>query len=170
VLLQSHFDLSAIQLEAVVSSTILFAAASSLYSGSLNSRFGRRPTIVFASIVFVLGAAAMALATSFETLVLGRVIVGVAVGLSSGTVPLFIAELAPTRLRGKLVALNNVCIVSGQVFAGIIDGSFATYPNGWRWMLGLGGVPALIQLIGEQPIHAQRLHRHGALLSILKLS
>jgi len=148
VLLQTQFELSSVQLEVVVSSAILSAAASSLCSGSLNSRFGRRPTIVFASVVFVVGAAAMGSAYSYETLIIGRVIVGVAVGLSSGTVPLFIAELAPIALRGKLIALNNVCIVSGQVLAAIIDGSFATHPDGWRWMLGLGGVPALIQLAG----------------------
>jgi len=97
----------------------------------------------------------MGSAYSYETLIIGRVIVGVAVGLSSGTVPLFIAELAPIALRGKLIALNNVCIVSGQVLAAIIDGSFATHPDGWRWMLGLGGVPALIQLAGA-PVEGAR--------------
>lgn len=148
MLLLTHFELSSVQLEVVVSSTILAAAASSLFSGSLNSRFGRRPTIVFASAIFVAGAAVMSAASSYEALVIGRVIVGVAIGLSSGTVPLFIAELAPTALRGKLVALNNVCIVCGQVLAGLIDGSFSTRRHGWRWMLGLGGVPALIQLAG----------------------
>jgi len=148
VLLQAQFELSSLKLEVVVSSTVLLAAAGSLCAGSLNSQFGRRPTILLASLVFTLGAAVMAAAPSFGMLVLGRTVVGLAVGLSSGTVPIYIAELAPASLRGRLVALNNVCIVSGQVLAGLVAGAFALAPQGWRWMLGIGAVPALVQLFG----------------------
>ena len=79
----------------------------------------------------------------------GRCVVGLAVGLASSTVPLYLAELAPPSMRGLLVSVNNSCIVVGQVCAAIVDGLFSGVPQtGWRWMLGLGGIPSAIQLVG----------------------
>ena len=90
----------------------------------------------------------MALARTFAALLGGRMVVGLGVGVASATVPLYIAELAPPAQRGRLVATNNSCIVVGQVVAALVDGALSGVPEGWRWMLGLGGVPSALQLLG----------------------
>lgn len=148
ILIREDFHLSNAEHELVVSSTIAFAIVGSLASGTLNRCLGRRPVLMAGSVIFTVGALAMAVANSTGTLVVGRCIVGIAVGFSSTTVPLYIAELAPPQQRGLLVALNNSCIVIGQVVASLVDGLFSTTPDGWRFMLGLGGVPSVIQFFG----------------------
>lgn len=148
ILIREDFDLSNGEHELVVSSTIAFAILGSLASGTLNRCLGRRPVLIAGSVVFTVGALAMAVANSTGTLVIGRCIVGIGVGFSSTTVPLYIAELAPPEHRGFLVSLNNACIVIGQVVASLVDGLFSTNPYGWRFMLGLGGVPSILQFFG----------------------
>ena len=100
-----------------------------------------------ASVVFTLGAAIMAAAPTFGALLIGRTVVGVGVGVASAVVPMYIAELSPAHLRGTLVALVNACIVSGQVSAALIDGAFSGVAHGWRYMLGIGGLPSALQFI-----------------------
>ena len=100
-----------------------------------------------ASVVFTAGAAIMAAAPTFGALLVGRMVVGVGVGVASAVVPMYIAELSPPHLRGTLVALVNACIVSGQVSAALIDGAFSGVAHGWRYMLGIGGLPSAIQFI-----------------------
>ena len=138
-----------LQQEAIVSSTTGLAAVGALASGTVNRVFGRKPVLVTAAVIFTIGAVVMALANTFATLLTGRMVVGVAVGLASSTVPLYIAELAPAHMRGLLVSVNNACIVIGQVLAAIVAGFLsADTTHGWRYMLGLGGVPSALQLVG----------------------
>lgn len=79
-------------------------------------------------------------------MVVGRALVGAAVGVASGAVPLYITELAPAELRGRLVTVQSLFITGGQVVAYLIGYLFAHFPHGWRWMVGLGAVPAVVQL------------------------
>eukprot|EP01062_Namystynia_karyoxenos_P061611 TRINITY_DN5397_c0_g1_i1.p2 TRINITY_DN5397_c0_g1~~TRINITY_DN5397_c0_g1_i1.p2 ORF type:complete len:416 (+),score=90.80 TRINITY_DN5397_c0_g1_i1:477-1724(+) len=92
----------------------------------------------------------MAVAPSLGWLVAGRLLVGVGVGMAATTVPMYIAEVSPPAKRGRLVSVNAVSIVIGQVLAGLVDCYFglAKVPQGWRYMLGLGGVPAVIMCAG----------------------
>jgi len=110
---------------------------------------GRKKVILLADILFVLGALIQAVATSVWLMVVGRSIVGFAVGAASFVVPLYIAELAPAKFRGQLVTLNVLFITLGQVVAYIIGWGFAESggANGWRWMVGLGALPAGLQCI-----------------------
>lgn len=73
--------------------------------------------------------------------------VGAAVGVASGAVPLYITELAPAELRGRLVTVQSLFITGGQVVAYLIGWIFASWPSGWRWMVGLGAFPAIVQLV-----------------------
>ena len=149
MLIRREWHLNDLQHEAIVSSTTGFAALGAMLSGTANRFFGRKPVLISAAFIFTIGAIIMGLASGFNVLLLGRCVVGLAVGLASSTVPLYLAELAPPRLRGFLVSVNNSCIVIGQVSAAIVDGLFSgNRETGWRWMLGLGGVPSVIQLIG----------------------
>lgn len=111
---------------------------------------GRKPAIVVGSTIFGGGAVLMSMAHNYQVLLLGRFIIGLGVGLASMAVPLYIAEAAPPEARGALVTLNNVFITFGQFVACVVDGVFSKvdYPHGWRWMLGLGAIPAAIQFLG----------------------
>lgn len=80
-------------------------------------------------------------------MIVGRSIVGLAVGSASFVAPLYIAELAPKKLRGRLVVVQGLFITAGQVVAYLVGWAFSDSPGGWRWMVGLGALPAVIQLI-----------------------
>ena len=101
--------------ETIVSSTIACCIVGSLFSGRASQQCGRRPILIAACIIFTAGALLMAAAPGFAVLVAGRCVVGIAVGLASSVVPVYIAELAPPRMRGLLVSVNNLCVVVGQV-------------------------------------------------------
>lgn len=73
---------------------------------------------------------------------------GVGIGLASLTTPVYIAEASPSRIRGKLVTLNTLFITVGQVVAGVVDGLFSDTDGGWRYMLGLSGVPSVLMTMG----------------------
>jgi SP family myo-inositol transporter-like MFS transporter 13 len=74
----------------------------------------------------------------------GRFVVGLGVGSAAMIVPLYLAEIAPTRFRGRMIGLNNLSITGGQVISYGIGAAFAHAPNGWRYMVGLGGLPSVI--------------------------
>uniref|UniRef100_A0A6G1SGG7 Proton myo-inositol cotransporter n=1 Tax=Aceria tosichella TaxID=561515 RepID=A0A6G1SGG7_9ACAR len=133
--------------EAIVSSTLLAAWMFSIISGSATNKFGRKPVIVVSSLVFVAGSLLMALAWNKFALLGGRLIVGAGVGLASMTVPMYIAEVAPSSIRGQLVMINMCCITGGQFLASVIAYIFSYIEggHGWRHMLGLAALPAGIQ-------------------------
>jgi len=115
----------------------------------------------------------MAFAPSFAVLVLGRLVVGLSVGASSMVVPIYIAEAAPPSIRGQLVLLNNVMVVFGQVSASLVDCALAKVLGGWRWMLGLGAVPALFMMVGlcvlpESPWWLVQQGRKDCALAVLR--
>jgi len=135
--------------ELIVSSTIAFAWLFSLVGGVVSERFGRKPTILLASLIFSAGAVVMGVSGSKVTLMVGRSTVGAGIGLASMVVPIYIAESSPAHLRGILVVGNVAMITFGQAVAGCVCGGFSGItPGGWKYMLGLAGVPSAIQLIG----------------------
>ena len=148
--IQRAFQLTSVQQEIVVSSTVLAAFVSSLLGGTLNKVLGRRQTILIAAAVFTLGALLLGFCWSYPTLVLGRVVVGVGIGIASLTTPMYIAEVAMPQMRGQLVTINALLVTIGQFVAGMVDGFFDRYfpGNGWRCMLGLAAVPSMIMWIG----------------------
>jgi SP family myo-inositol transporter-like MFS transporter 13 len=95
----------------------------------------------------------------------GRLVVGFGVGSAAMVVPLYIAEIAPTKYRGRMIGLNNMCITGGQVISYGIGAAFAHVPHGWRYMVGLGGVPAitLACMLPFCPESPRQLIYHGKL-------
>ncbi|KAI1769676.1 general substrate transporter [Hypoxylon sp. FL1150] len=135
---------------AITSCTALFALIASPISSIFADRFGRKPVILLSDLLFVFGALVQALSTTVTGMVLGRSIVGAAVGAASFVTPLYIAELAPPAYRGMLVTMNVLSITLGQVVAYIIGWIFAEHGDpstGWRWMVGLGALPAILQCV-----------------------
>eukprot|EP00164_Ancoracysta_twista_P000304 GFYU01000425.1.p1 GENE.GFYU01000425.1~~GFYU01000425.1.p1 ORF type:complete len:492 (-),score=160.63 GFYU01000425.1:108-1583(-) len=145
--LKKDFDLNDEEQELVVSLALLGAMAGAVLCGRISDRYGRKPTILLASWLFSGGAVIMAVATSLGTLLVGRAIVGVGVGIASCVVPVYISEVAPPEQRGALVTVNNLFITGGQFVSYVVDALLAPVDEGWRWMFGLSAVPAVIQIM-----------------------
>ncbi|HEV7663874.1 MAG TPA: sugar porter family MFS transporter, partial [Chloroflexota bacterium] len=142
-----EFGLGTTEVELVVSAALLGAMIGALASGWLTDKLGRRVVLLGAAVSFALGALGSALAPGTTLLIVARLLVGAAIGVASYAVPLYISELAPPRSRGWLVSLNQLAITSGILLAYVVDYAFAA-SGGWRWMLGLAIVPAVLLGLG----------------------
>jgi SP family myo-inositol transporter-like MFS transporter 13 len=143
----SSRPLSTFDKSIITASTSLAALLISPLSGTLADKLGRKRVILVADVLFICGAVLQALSSTVLVMTAGRFIIGLAVGAASFVTPLYIAELAPSTWRGRLVTLNVLFITMGQVVAYLIGWGFASWGgnSGWRWMVGIGGVPAAVQ-------------------------
>ncbi|XP_048739335.2 proton myo-inositol cotransporter-like isoform X2 [Ostrea edulis] len=151
LLIRDDFSLSEIWQSAIVSSTIGAAAVFALLAGVLVDKIGRKKVIMLASFVFTIGAIIMAVSPvdKKEVLLIGRLVVGAGIGFASMSVPVYVAEAAPSHIRGSLVTVNQLFITIGILLSSIIAGAFSQdKENGWRYMLGIAGVPSVIQFFG----------------------
>lgn len=94
------------------------------FGGWLNDRIGRRPSIIFADLLFFIGALVMAVAPTPGIIILGRIFVGFGVGMASMTSPLYISEASPAKIRGALVSMNGLLITGGQFVSYLINLAF----------------------------------------------
>ncbi|CAI7609097.1 unnamed protein product [Penicillium pancosmium] len=115
-----------------------------IFAGITADRLGRKMAIYIGCVLFVAGAVLQGAAYTIVQMSIGRAVVGFGVGSAAMVCPLYVAEIAPAKARGKLIGLNNVSITGGQVIAYAIGAAFASVPHGWRYMVGLGGLPAII--------------------------
>ena len=108
--------------EGVVTSSLLFGAAvGAMVLGRVSDKWGRRKTIILLAVAFFIGALVCVFTPNFEIMVVGRVILGLAVGGASTVVPVYLAELAPFEIRGSLAGRNELMIVVGQLAAFVIN-------------------------------------------------
>jgi major inositol transporter-like SP family MFS transporter len=139
--------------EAIVVSSLLFpgAAFGALFGGRIADRLGRKRTLLVCGAIFLLGALGCALAPTVTAMVAARILLGFGVGAAAVTCPLYLAEMAPADRRGRMVTINELMIVTGQMLA------FATNalldhviddPHVWRVMLAVAAIPAVALLIG----------------------
>ncbi|XP_059438128.1 probable inositol transporter 2 isoform X1 [Corylus avellana] len=159
--------------EMIVSMAVAGAIVGAAIGGWLNDRFGRRSTILIADFLFFVGAVIMAAANGPPILIFGRVFVGLGVGMASMTSPLYISEASPAKIRGALVSTNGFLITGGQFLSYLINLAFTKAPGTWRWMLGVAGLPALIQfvlmlLLPESPRWLYRKGREEEAKTILR--
>lgn len=115
--------------EAIVSTAIAGAIIGASVGGWINDRFGRKKGIVIADTLFFIGSVIMAAASSPAILIVGRVFVGIGVGMASMASPLYISEASPTRVRGALVSLNSFLITGGQFLSYLINLAFTKVGN-----------------------------------------
>ncbi len=146
--IQKSFPMSTEMQEAVVSSVILGAMVGAPLGGYWADRYGRRPLMLFISLVFIVGTCIASFADSVIWILIGRLFIGFAIGSGSYTAPLYIAEIAPFHLRGALVSLNQLAITVGILASYIIDFLFTNFTGSWRWMFGIGIIPALLLGVG----------------------
>ncbi|KAL7212497.1 hypothetical protein ACSBR2_015231 [Camellia fascicularis] len=159
--------------ETIVSMAIAGAIIGAAIGGWFNDRFGRRTTILIADFLFFIGAVIMAAAPNPALLIVGRVFVGFGVGMASMTSPLYISEASPAKVRGALVSTNGFLITGGQFLSYLINLAFTKVRGTWRWMLGVAGLPALLQfilmlLLPESPRWLYRKGREEEAKTILR--
>jgi sugar porter (SP) family MFS transporter len=146
----------------VTSSLLLGAMIGALGCGAASDRFGRRRVVLGSGVVFGIGALVASLAPVLAVLLTGRLVMGLAVGALSVSVPIYLSEITPPASRGGLSGLNQLMISTGILVAYLVD--LALGPaHAWRWMFGLALVPAVALLIGLafQPESPRWLVRQG---------
>jgi major inositol transporter-like SP family MFS transporter len=147
-----QLNLDPLQEGMVVSGLLIGAAVGSLLGGKLADMQGRKQNIFTLSIIFFLATLGCSLSPSFEVMVCSRFLLGLAVGGASVTVPAYLAEIAPSEQRGRMVTQNELMIVTGQFLAFLFNAVIAVAldgnPHVWRYMLAVAAIPAVILFIG----------------------
>jgi sugar porter (SP) family MFS transporter len=144
--IKSAFALSVFMLQVVTSWVTLGALVGSLIAGNLGDAIGRKRTLLLAGALFTLGALVQSLAPATFVLVAGRLIIGIGVGVAAVAAPLYAAELAPARLRGRFISSYQLAITIG-IFLAYLANAHLSASGDWRTMLGAAGVPGLALLI-----------------------
>lgn len=162
----------------LVTSSLLFGAAfGALFGGRLADRYGRRRMIIILAGIFLIGTLGVSLAPNVEVMVPFRFILGMAVGGASVMVPVFLAEVAPSALRGQMVTRNELMIVSGQLIAFVTNATLGNVWGDqmhiWRWMLVLATIPAIGLWVGmirvpESPRWLAAAGSYGEAFEVLK--
>ncbi|MCX6635472.1 MAG: sugar porter family MFS transporter [Acidobacteria bacterium] len=143
IFLRQQFGLSEVQTEVAASSLLIGCVFGAAIAGWLSDRYGRRRILIFSALLFAASALGAALPRNLDEFVVARFIGGLAVGVASVLAPLYIAEVSPPRIRGRLVALNQMTIVTGILLAYLVNWSLSfAGPSGWRWMFAAAAVPA----------------------------
>src|SRR5438445_4045489 len=157
-----EFHLGAAAQGLVVGIVTLGALAGALLGGVAADGVGRRPTNIAGGATFIVGSLVSAAAPDVATLIVGRFVIGVAIGLSSVAAPLYIAELAPARRRGTLVSLFQLAVTVGILASYLIDGMLAP-TQAWRTMLGVAVIPGAALVFGMLPMpeSPRWLMKHG---------
>ncbi len=139
--------------EATVVSSLLFpgAAFGALFGGRVADRIGRKKTLLLCAALFLVGAVGCALAPDVQVMVAARIVLGLGVGAAAVTCPLYLAEMAPADRRGRMVTINELMIVTGQMLAfatnALLDHLIGD-PHVWRTMLAVAAIPAVALLVG----------------------
>jgi len=178
--IQDRFVLDAGMVGWTVSSLVVGATFGAAFSGILSDRFGRKRMLILAALLFVIGSAGSAIPGSVAALVTARIFGGLGVGMASTLSPLYIAEIAPARNRGRLVSIYQLAVVTGifvtffinAFIAGLGDAAWDV-AYAWRWMFGFGIAPGVLYLvllarIPETPRWLMKQNREVEALEVLE--
>ncbi len=147
IFLKTEFALSPFWFGVVAGSAILGCPFGPLAGMWLADNFGRKNTLILASILFMVSALGSAIAPNMWQLIVWRFVGGVGVGLASTVSPMYIAEVAPARLRGRLVVVNQLAIVVGLSLS-VYVAYLLSFGGHWRWMFATEAVPVLFLMAG----------------------
>jgi len=157
---------------------LLGAAIGALFGGRIADSYGRRKSILMLSFVFLAGTLGCVFAPDVAIMVVSRFVLGLAVGGASVTVPAYLAEMSPANSRGRIVSINDLMVVSGQLLAFVFNAILGTtmgHVDGiWRYMLAIAAVPAILLFIGmlrvpESPRWLVSKQKNDQALNTLKL-
>ncbi|WP_199098778.1 sugar porter family MFS transporter [Dyella sp. ASV21] len=145
--IQKEFQISDQVIEWIVSSMMLGAAVGALGASWMSSLLGRKRSLILGAVLFVAGSLLCGGAASAQVLVLARFVLGLAIGIATFTAPLYLAEVAPEKIRGAMISLYQLMITIGILVAFLSDTAFS-YSGNWRWMLGVIAIPGALFLLG----------------------
>ncbi len=171
--LREQFNPSS-ETEGLIVSAVLFGGmVGPFVSGPLTDILGRKKINVIAALIFVLGSIITAIAPSVMYLIIGRLFLGLAIGIVASTVPLYLAEIAPANQRGKLVTFFQLAITLGILLSYVVGYFFEGEADAWRSMFWTGFVPAIILMLGmlfvpESPRWLIGKGREEEAMSVLK--
>jgi sugar porter (SP) family MFS transporter len=137
-------------LQLFTSSLYLAGLTATFFASYTTRRLGRRLTMLIAGVFFIIGVCFNAAAQDLAMLIAGRILLGCGVGFANQAVPVFLSEIAPTRIRGGLNILFQLNVTIGILFANLVNYRTAKIKGGWGWRLSLGlaGIPALLLTVG----------------------
>lgn len=177
--LQIKYDLSASMTGWVASCALVGCVVGALFAGSLSDRVGRKKVLILSALLFGVSSLGIAIPGTLNAFVLFRIIGGLGIGVASMLAPMYIAEIAPSEKRGKLVSINQLGIVSGILLIYFVNARIAglhdqtwNIETGWRWMFGSGIFPSVLFLIllffvPESPRWLAKQGRYEDALAIL---
>lgn len=172
---QKDFGIDNNMIELITSAGLLGAILGALFCGRLTDRLGRKKVILASAVIFAVGAIWSGVAVDAWNLVLARLFLGIAIGVSSFAVPLYIAEISPAKVRGMLVSMFQLMVTIGVLVSYLSDLYFADEGDVscWRPMFYVGVIPACILLVGmifmpETPRWLMSKGRHSESIRILK--
>ncbi|MFI6317793.1 sugar porter family MFS transporter [Nonomuraea sp. NPDC050556] len=145
--IRDQFHLSSFMQGAVVSVLLLSAAATAPFAGRFADRHGRRFTLIVVAVIFTVGLLVAALAPNVWFLLLARLILGAGVGAASAIVPVYLSEMAPTKMRGRVVSMHQLMVTIGLLTSYLVDLAFSGSEN-WRAMFGAGLVVSVLMIVG----------------------
>ena len=145
IFIRDQFGLSEFQTEIAASSLLAGCVLGASIGGVLSDRFGRRRTLIVSALLFAASSIGAALPRNLTEFTAARFLGGIAIGVASLLAPLYIAEVAPSRIRGRLVGLNQMTIVSGILIAYGVNWMLSGLgPSGWRWMFATAAIPSIV--------------------------
>lgn len=155
--------LSSNEQQLVTSITSGGALVGAVLAGLTSDRYSRKLGIYAGCVVFIIGSIIQAAAYSVAQMTVGRFVVGLGVGSAAMIIPLYIGEMAPARSRGRLIVFDNLCVAFGQLISYAIGAAFTSVSHGWRYMVGLGAIPAILLfgLLPWCPQSPRQLIAHG---------
>ena len=171
--LKQQFALAEVQTEFAASALLIGCVGGASLAGWLSDRYGRRAVLIASALLFALSSLGAALPRDLAEFVAARFLGGVAIGVASVLAPLYIAEVAPPDIRGRLVSLNQMAIVSGILLAYLVNWLLASLgPSSWRWMFATAAVPSLLFFVAlffvpESPRWLIKQERHAEALAVL---
>ena len=175
--IETDFQLDSFRKELAMGSLNFVAAFGALLGGAVANKWGRKPTVILACWLFVIGMVGMTLAPNYEMLLAGRIVTGLGVGVAVVVTPVFLTEVAPTKKRGKINTIFDVAI-NGGILLGYIVGFCVellpiSFQYKWRLMLGLGLVLPIVilwnlSLLPESPRWLVMAHQADAAKQVLE--
>lgn len=172
--IKTEFNLSAQANGLVVSAVLLGALLGAMMSGLLTDNLGRRKLLLIDALIFIFGTIVTAVSPDIVLIIIGRIVVGIAIGVASYVAPLYISEISPAKYRGALVCLNQLAITLGILISYIVDYHYAQ-EGLWRWMFAAGVIPAIVfffglMLLPDSPRWmASKGHIHQALITLERI-
>ena len=145
IYVKKTFALSTLTEELVVSVVLIGAMIGALAGGSIADRIGRRTTLIYAGVIFIIGSILAPLSPNVAVLIVSRAIIGLGVGFTSVTAPVYVSEMAPPQSRGMLIGLYQFALTLGIALADLV-GYWLASQEAWRAMFALAAVPTFIFL------------------------